>query len=353
MISKACIFIVILFASLSLNAQNIDVEKSIKNQVSKPLVTHMYTADPSAHVFDGKLYIYPSHDVKQGICDDAPGGGFGMVDYHVFSIDKVGGEVKDHGEVLNVNNVPWANRMMWAPDAAEKDGKYYLYFPAKNNWGLFQIGVAVGDSPSGPFKAEPNPIKGSYSIDPSVFKDNDGSYYMYFGGIDGGQLQHYKGNTFGVHYNFPDGEEPALAPRIAKMSDDMLEFAEEPKEIQLLNKDGELLKGNDHAKRFFEAAWIHKYNGKYYFSYSTGNTHNICYAIGDNPYGPFTYQGVVLEPVIGWTNHHSICEFKGKWYLFYHDSSLSKGNTVLRSIKMVELQHDDAGKIITVNAYKQ
>jgi hypothetical protein len=86
---------------------------------------------------------------------------------------------------------------------------------------------------------------------------------------------------------------------------------------------------------------MHKYNGKYYFSYSTGDTHFICYAIGDNPYGPFTYQGRILNPVIGWTSHHSICEVEGKWYLFYHDSSLSKGVTHLRSIKVTEITYND------------
>jgi hypothetical protein len=92
-------------------------------------------------------------------------------------------------------------------------------------------------------------------------------------------------------------------------------------------------------------------NGKYYFSYSTGDTHYLCYAIGDNPYGPFTYAGTILNPVVGWTSHHSICEFEGRWYLFYHDSSLSKGVTHLRSIKMTEIKYDDEGKIITLDPY--
>ncbi|MBT8038116.1 MAG: glycoside hydrolase family 43 protein [Verrucomicrobiae bacterium] len=339
-----------IFAS-GINAQDGKIEKFKKHQISEPLVTEIHTADPSAHVFDGKIYIYPSHDVNEGKVYDSPGGAFRMVDYHVFSIDKVGAEVTDHGPVLHVDDVPWATKQMWAPDAAEKEGKYYLYFPAKDHLDLFRIGVAVGDSPTGPFKAQPDAIKGSYSIDPSVFKDDDGSHYMYFGGIDGGQLQHYRGNKFGVHYRFPDENKPALLPRIAKMSDNMLEFAGPAKEVQIIDKNGELLKGSDGAKRFFEAAWVHKYKGTYYFSYSTGGTHLICYATGDNPYGPFTYQGIVLKPVLGWTNHHSICEFEGKWYLFYHDSILSNGNTNLRSIKMTELKHDAEGKIMTIDAY--
>ena len=109
----------------------------------------------------------------------------------------------------------------------------------------------------------------------------------------------------------------------------------------------------DHNRRFFEASWMHKYNGKYYFSYSTGDTHFIAYAIGDNPYGPFTYQGVILNPVVGWTNHHSIVEFKGKWYLFYHDSELSGGQTHLRNIKVTELTHRPDGTIETINPFVQ
>ena len=98
---------------------------------------------------------------------------------------------------------------------------------------------------------------------------------------------------------------------------------------------------------------MHKYRDKYYFSYSTGDTHNIVYAIGDNPYGPFTYAGKILEPVLGWTNHHSIIEFRGKWYLFYHDATLSGGQTHLRSVKMTELKYNKDGTIQTIDAYEE
>jgi hypothetical protein len=111
------------------------------------------------------------------------------------------------------------------------------------------------------------------------------------------------------------------------------------------------LEEGNNQKRFFEAAWMHKYNGKYYFSYSTGDSHLICYAVGDNPYGPFTYKGKVLEPVEGWTNHHSIVNIRGKWYLFYHDTQLS-GKTHLRNIKVTELIHLPNGNIQTVQPYQ-
>ncbi|MCE3252603.1 MAG: alpha-N-arabinofuranosidase [Cellvibrio sp.] len=319
--------------------------------IGEPLVKNIYTADPSAHVFNGKLYIYPSHDIDTGITTEGEGDKFDMKDFHVLSMDTVGGAVTDHGEVLNVKDVPWASRQLWAPDAAEKNGKYYLYFPAKNKEDIFQIGVATSDSPAGPFKAEAEPIKGSFSIDPAVFKDDDGAYYMYFGGIWGGQLQRWASGTYTTEDKYPASNEPALSPKIARMSDDLLQFAEAPKDVQIIDGGGVPLLGTDSNRRFFEAAWVHKYNGKYYFSYSTGDTHYIAYAVGDTPYGPFTYKGIVLTPVLGWTNHHSIVEHQGKWYLFYHDSSLSGGQTHLRSVKVTELTHNDDGTINTIDAY--
>ena len=131
----------------------------------------------------------------------------------------------------------------------------------------------------------------------------------------------------------------------------MLSLAETPKNILIYDENGHLLTAGDTERRFFEASWLHQHQDKYYFSYSTGDTHKIVYATGDNPYGPFTYQGVILNPVLGWTNHHSITQYQGKWYLFYHDSSLSEGQTHLRCVKMCELVHDEKGNITTIDAY--
>lgn len=326
------------------------VDTTIPKGISEPLVTHIYTADPSAHVFEGRIYIYPSHDVDAGIPEKDDGSHFDMRDYHVFSMDKIGGEVIDHGVALDIKDIPWAGRQLWAPDAAHKDGTYYLYFPVKDKQDVFRIGVATSSNPAGPFKPEAAPIKGSYSIDPTVFEDN-GNHYMYLGGIWGGQLQRWSTGTYNPEDEYPADDQPALLPKIAKMSKDMLQFDEELKDVQILDENGDLIKTGDNDRRFFEAAWVHKHNGKYYLSYSTGDTHFIAYAIGDNPYGPFTYQGNILNPVVGWTNHHSIVEFEGKWYLFYHDSSLSGGITHLRSIKVTELTHNPDGTIQTIEPY--
>lgn len=313
------------------------------------LVPGMFTADPSVHVFNDKLYIYPSHDIDTGSPANDDGDHFDMRDYHVFSMDDIDGEVTDHGIALDVNDVPWADRQMWDCDCAHKEGKYYLYFPAKDPEGVFRIGVAVSNTPEGPFIPQDMPIPGSYSIDPCVFLDTDGAQYMYFGGLWGGQLQNYRDNKAIEQGSEPADSEPALTPRVVKLSENMLEFDETPREVLILDEDGELLKAGDHDRRFFEAAWVHTYQGKYYFSYSTGNTQKLCYATGDNPYGPFTYQGVILTPVVGWTTHHSIVEYKDKWYLFHHDCVPSGDVTWLRSTKVCELNYNEDGSICTID----
>ena len=339
------------------NIEHIDFDALNKKALSAPLVTHIYTADPSAHYFNGNIYIYPSHDIDAGEAFDDLGSHFAMEDYHVISMDSIDSKAVDNGVALHVDDVPWAQQQMWAPDANEKDGKFYLFFPAKDYEGVFRIGVAISDSPTGPFKSEPKAIKGSFSIDPAVFKDDDGAYYMYFGGLWGGQLQRWRTGVFNADQPesptafLPADDEPALLPLVAKMTDDLLEFDETPKALEILDKNGNLLLSGDNDCRFFEAAWLHKHNGKYYFSYSTGDTHFICYAIGDSPYGPFTYTGRILNPVVGWTSHHSVCEIEGKTYLFYHDSSLSKGVTHLRSVKVAEIEYREDGSIVTLDPY--
>ena len=319
--------------------------------ISQPLVSNIYTADPSAHVFNHKIYIYPSHDTATGTPENDNGDHFNMMDFHVLSMDSIGGEVTDNGIALHIKDIPWAGRQLWAPDAAFVKGTYYLYFPVKDKKDIFRIGVATSKSPTGPFVAEKTPIKGSYSIDPCVFKDDDGSYYLYFGGIWGGQLQYWKNNKYDSAGKLCKPDQLAYLPRVAKLNKGMKQFDEAPKEVKIVDKTGNLFYEKDNDKRFFEAAWMYKYNGKYYFTYSTGDTHLINYAIGDNPYGPFVYQGIILKPVEGWTTHHSILEIKNKWYLFYHDIQLS-GQTHLRNVKVTELKYNNDGSIQTIKAYR-
>jgi beta-xylosidase len=316
--------------------------------MNEPLVEGMYTADPSAHVFEDRLYIYPSHDLENNISPDNMGSQFDMKDYHVFSIKDFNSPVTDHGEVLNVKDVPWVKKQFWAPDAAYKNGTYYLYFPAKDAEGIFRIGVATSKNPAGPFTARPKPIKGSFSIDPAVFVDDDGQAYMYFGGLMGGQLQCWTKGSYDPYGSLPSGSDPALGPRVVKMSKSMLEFDEPIKEVKIVDDSGKPVTMDDGLKMFFEASWMHKYNGVYYLSYSTGYSRSLVYATANNPYGPFTYKGRFLKPVTGWTTHHSIVKFMNKWYLFYHDA-VAENKTSLRRIKYVELNYNPDGTIKPVD----
>lgn len=316
-----------------------------------PIIKNIYTADPSAHVFNGKLYIYPSHDIDGDVEYSGNGDQYDMKDYHVYSMNDINSPVTDHGMVLHLKDVPWASAQMWAPDAAYRNNKYYLYFPARDKDKVFRIGVAVSNTPTGPFKALPEYIRDSYSIDPAVFVDDDGKAYMFFGGLWGGQLEKWKSGAFKADDKEPGIAQPALGPRVAVMKNNMTEFDGPSKEVSIVDEEGNKLLSTDHDRRFFEAAWIHKYNGVYYLSYSTGNTHYIVYATSKKPMGPYTYKGIILNPVRGWTTHHSIVKFNDKWYLFYHDCTLSQMDH-LRCVKFTELKYNADGTIKTIDPYQ-
>ena len=132
--------------SILMLATSLSVLGQAKKPISQPLVSHIFTADPSAHVFNGKIYIYPSHDIESGVKEDDEGGHFDMKDFHILSLDKIGGKVKDNGVALDIKNIPWAGRQLWAPDAAFKNGTYYLYFPVKDKKDVFRMGVATSNT---------------------------------------------------------------------------------------------------------------------------------------------------------------------------------------------------------------
>ncbi len=253
----------------------------ISSNAQNPFIRHMYTADPSAHVFNEKMYVYPSHDLDTATK-------FSMTDWHVFSTEDMV-HWTDHGVALSVDDLTWAEKEAWAPDCGYYNGKYYFYYPVEQNY----IGVAVGDSPVGPFKdplgkplisrQTPGVVATRDLIDPSIFIDDDGTPYLFFGQND---------------------------VNAVKLNDDMISF-EGP--VQIV----------EGTQEFFEAVWVHKYNGKYYMSYSgRKNGKKIYYGMADHPLGPYTFKGVILDEVNSGTNHHSIVEYKGRWYLFYHNSDL-------------------------------
>jgi len=278
----------------------------------------MYTADPSAHVWkDGRLYVYASHDI-------APPRGCDLMDqYHVFSTDDMINWT-DHGEILRSSQVPWGRPeggFMWAPDCAYKNGIYYFYFPhpSGSNWNdTWKVGIATSKYPDREFEVKgylENLGDAFAMIDPCVFVDDDGQAYFYYGG--GGRC------------------------KAAKLKENMTEL------------DGEL-QDMTGLEDFHEATWVHKYNNTYYLSYSDNyeGANRKRYATSSSPLGPWISQGIYMEPTNCSTNHGSIIEYKGQWYAFYHDSSLSGGMGNLRSVCVDKLFYNPDGTIQVVKPTK-
>lgn len=282
-----------------------------------PFIQDQFTADPSARVFGDRVYVYPSHDIP---CTEGKGriGWFCMEDYHVFSSANLT-DWTDHGVIVSQNKVQWVDSTsysMWAPDCIFRNGKYYFYFPTRPkdttiNGRGFTTGVAVSDKPYGPFTPQPLPIKGVRGIDPNVFIDKDGQAYLYWS----------QGNIYG-----------------AKLKENMLELATEPKTL------GELP-----DKGLKEGPYLFERNGIYYLTYPhvQNKIERLEYAIGNNPLGPFTFTGVIMDesPTGCWTNHHSLIQFKDQWYLFYHHNDLSPKFDKNRSIRIDSLFFNTDGTI--------
>lgn len=282
-------------------------------QAQNPIIRDQFTADPTARVFEGKLYVYPSHDIPSPI--DRLKEWFCMADYHVFSSENLT-DWTDHGVILSQENVPWVapeSYSMWAPDCVYKNGKYYFYFPSTpKGEGMrgFNIGVAVADKPYGPFTPQASPIKGVMGIDPCVLVDKDGQAYIYWSG---------RGMS------------------VAKLKENMLELATEPVQISGL------------PEGFKEGPFAFERNGKYYFTFPwvKDKTETLAYAMGDSPMGPFEFKGIIMDesPVGCWTNHHSLVEYKGQWYLFYHHNDYSPEFDKNRSIRADSLFFNPDGTI--------
>ncbi len=282
-------------------------------KAQNPVIRDQFTADPTARVFNGKVYIYPSHDIPSPV--DRLKEWFCMADYHVFSSTNLT-DWTDHGVILTQNSVPWVqpdSYSMWAPDCVCKDGKYYFYFPStpkgEGRRG-FNVGVAVADTPTGPFIPEAEPIKGISGIDPCVLIDTNGESYIYWSGR-------------GIS--------------VAKLKPNMLELASEPITIQGL------------PEGFKEGPYAFKRNDKYYltFPWVQDKTETLAYAMSDNPMGPFTFKGIIMDesPSGCWTNHHSITEYNGQWYLFYHHNDYSPNFDKNRSARIDSLSFNTNGTI--------
>jgi len=278
-----------------------------------PVIRDQFTADPTARVFNGKMYLFPSHDIpapesfprKDWFC---------MADYHVFSSSNLT-DWTDHGVIVSQEKVDWVNPTsfsMWAPDCIERNGKYYFYFPANVKTGQgFGIGVAIADKPEGPYTPMPEPIAKARGIDPSVFIDKDGQAYLYYS----------MGRIF-----------------VAKLKENMTELASDP-----------VVVGDLPAKGLVEGPFFFGRNGIYYMTYPhvENTVERLEYAIGDNPLGPFKVTGVIMDetPMGTWTNHHSLVEYGGQWYLFYHNSTYSPKFDKNRSVCIDSLFFNEDGTI--------
>ncbi len=281
---------------------------------TNPFVTDQFAADPTARVFEGRVYVYASHDIREPPGYTGRKNWFVMEDYHVFSSENLT-DWTDHGVILTQKDVPWADPnafAMWAPDCVFRDGKYYFYFPTKDKNGEKRIGVAIGDKPAGPFKPQPNYMDGVVGIDPDVFIDKDGSAYMSWSRND------------------------ALV--MAKLKPDMLQIDGEIKALDYLPKKG-----------LQEGPFMLERKGVYYLTYPhvANKIERLEYATGSSPMGPFTWAGVLLDESASgcWTSHHSLVEYRGQWYLFYHDRDLSPDFDKRRSIRTDKLYFNDDGSI--------
>ena len=276
---------------------------------SNPIISHMFTADPSAHVWeDGRLYVYPS-------ADQAPPRGYRKMDgYHVFSTDDMI-TWKDHGEILHSDQVTWGRKkggFMWAPDCAYKDGVYYYYFPHpstdKNFSKSWKIGVATSTKPASDFRVQ-GYIEGIKSlIDPCVFIDDDGQEYFYHGGPD---------DAYG-----------------GKLKDNMMEI------------DGnlQLIEG---LEGFREGLYIFKRDDIYYAIYPDDfpKYNKMRYAMSDSPLGPFKNNEVFIGSTDVITMHGSVVQFKDQWYVFYHNGNLSGGVATNRSVCFDPIYFNEDGTI--------
>ncbi|MFZ5895155.1 MAG: glycoside hydrolase family 43 protein [Myxococcota bacterium] len=302
-------------------AQAMEYE-GLNGRARNPIIGHVFTADPSARAFEGRIYVYASHDL-----DDQDG--YKMTDYHVFSSNDLV-NWQDHGVAFDKAQTSWAS-LLYAPDCAYSPatGKYYLYFPN----GGSNIGVAVSDSPSGPFvdalgkplitRLTPGVEDVEWIFDPTCFVDDDGQAYLYFGG------------------GMPGTGDNA---RVIRLGADMVSLADESATTIV-------------APDFFEASFLHKHAGKYYFSYSTtfaSGSAKIDYMVSDNPMTGFVYAGTIQENPVGNFNnnhHHSVVEYEGNSYFFFHNRVLArreKKSDFQRSITLDHLTYADDGSIVPI-----
>lgn len=301
----------VVLSGLSVNAQN-------------PIVQTAYTADPAPLVYNDKLYLYTSHDE-----DDSTW--FTMNDWKLYSTDDMVNWT-EHPTPLSFKTFEWARGDAWAAQCIERDGKFYMYVPVTDRKGESAIGVAVADSPYGPFY---DPLGTSLvqadfgNIDPTVFIDDDGQAYLYWGNP----------NCFYV-----------------KLNKDMISYEGGIYAVPMTPESFGRREGNPkRATLYEEAPWLYKRKGVYYLFYAGGPIpEHLAYATSDSPEGPWKYGGTVMAKEGGsFTNHPGIVDFRGKTYLFYHDASLPGGSGFTRSVCVREMDFGRDGKVNPVKMVKE
>jgi len=302
---KSIIFITAIIMSVSLKAQN-------------PIIQTSYTADPAPMVYNDKLYLYTSHDEDNSTW-------FTMNDWRLYTTEDMVNWT-DHGAVLRYDEFSWAKGDAWAPQCIERHGKFFMYVPmiAQNNRPA--IGVAVADSPYGPFIdpiGKPLVQSDVYGdIDPTVFIDDDGQAYIYWG------------NPF-LFY--------------AKLNEDMISYSGEIVKVPMTEESFGKREGNveNRPTLYEEGPWLYKRNKLYYLFWPGGPLpEHIGYSTSASPTGPWKYRGVLMPAEGGsFTNHPGIIDFKGKTYFFYHNGALPGGGGFTRSVCVEELKFNNDGTI--------
>jgi hypothetical protein len=288
-------------------------------RADNPIVQTIYTADPAPLVHDGRVYLYTGHDEDGSTW-------FTMKEWRVWSSDDMVNWT-DHGSPLNIDTFSWARQDAWAGQAIERNGKFYWYVPVINDaTGGSAIGVAVADSPTGPFRdAIGRPLIANAEIDPTVFIDTDGQAYLYYGNP----------NLWYV-----------------KLNADMTSYSGSPTRIPLTTQGfGTRPGGTDRPTLYEEGPWVYKRGSLYYNVFAAQCCSEfIAYSTAPSPTGPWTYRGTVM-PTQGssFTNHAGVIDFKGSSYFFYHNGALPGGGGFTRSVAVEKFTYNADGTIPTMN----
>lgn len=293
----------------------------IIGKAQNPIVQTNYTADPAPMVYNGKVYLYTSHDEDESTW-------FTMNDWRLYTTEDMVNWT-DHGAVLSYKEFEWAKRNAWAPQCIERKGKFYMYVPNTTREGNGAIGVAVADSPYGPFidpLGKPLVSNSNADIDPTVFIDDDGQAYLFWGN----PVCYY-----------------------VKLNEDMISLDGEIKQIpNTIESFGKRTVDNPQRPTTYEEGpWMYKRNNLYYLFFAAGPiSEHIGYSTSKNIEGPWKYQGVVMPTQGGaFTNHPGVIDFKGKSYFFYHNAALPGGTGFTRSVCVEELKFNKDGSIVQMN----